>query len=186
VSFTDLLQTACVGTDPLALLLSGGDVVRYHRDALPRQQTNAEHMWRVVVILHHLWPDASRELLLAALYHDVAEALVGDIPAPVKRLSAVRESVGEIEDAFMRHVGLPLDVDLSPEDHVRLKCADYLELCLTCAEQGGRAAKRILLNGLNYVDSLMKFLSREDSLRVHRILGIIDARAGEIHDRSRH
>jgi 5'-deoxynucleotidase YfbR-like HD superfamily hydrolase len=66
--------------------LKGGHVVRYHtRPELADGQNVAAHTWRVMVVIHTLWPEQStKNLLLHALYHDVAEAEVGDMPATTK------------------------------------------------------------------------------------------------------
>jgi 5'-deoxynucleotidase YfbR-like HD superfamily hydrolase len=76
------------GVATLAVLhrkLKGGYVKRYHtRPELADNQDVAAHSWRATVLLHTLWPDASKECLLHMLYHDVPEGELGDLPATTK------------------------------------------------------------------------------------------------------
>jgi len=154
-------------SDPLAWKLRGGGVQRYHTEPLPRQSV-AEHSWRVRVIIDHLWPDASQELKDAAIYHDVHEGLIGDLPAPTKRLGKIKESINEIEDDFERYLGLNLILSLP--DHLRLKVADYLELVLYCAEHMNNRARAVQKNGIKYVQEAAEGLDQAEKDRVLNLL----------------
>jgi hypothetical protein len=46
------------------------------------------HSARVALILWTLWPDSPRDLILAALTHDLAESVVGDLPPAGKSMLA--------------------------------------------------------------------------------------------------
>lgn len=74
-------------------ILNSGDVVRFHNHAGIDKQRNSEHQWGVALIVEHIYPNASKALILAALTHDCAEYYTGDVPFPVKKdcpeLSAV-------------------------------------------------------------------------------------------------
>lgn len=48
----------------------------------------AAHSARVALILWTLWPDSPRDLILAALTHDLAESVVGDMPPAGKSMLA--------------------------------------------------------------------------------------------------
>lgn len=65
--------------------LRAGGVVRYH--ALPEipKQTIAEHTWRLIRILRHVWVGVPDHIIKHAECHDMDELWVGDIPAPVKK-----------------------------------------------------------------------------------------------------
>jgi hypothetical protein len=119
------LQKITGTTDSLSLILRGGDVVRYHTEghALPRQ-TVAEHTWRMIAILLHLWPDASRELILAAHSHDKPEGVRGDPPACLGEDSIF---IQNLDRDILSHLKCPNWRDLPNHDVARLKCADYLE-----------------------------------------------------------
>jgi 5'-deoxynucleotidase YfbR-like HD superfamily hydrolase len=171
LNLDDLLETSCGTKHPLLVTLQSGAVERYHSVHGVQTQCCAEHVWGVLVILHHIWSDASRELLLAALYHDAAEVITGDIPAPTKRIPQVREGISDLETAFMIRFRFPSETDISQEDHYRLKCADYLELCWTCVQQ--RGAANTLKNGVVYVKEAASKLSPQERHRVERVLDLI-------------
>ncbi len=54
-----------------------------------RSESSAEHSWRVALmalVLHKEFPEASLEKMLSmALVHDLAEAICGDTPAPLRK-----------------------------------------------------------------------------------------------------
>ena len=167
----ELLRSYNCTTSPLYWLLRGGSTRRYHTEGVAIQQDVAQHTWRVQVILLHLWPNASPELLKAALYHDAAEGLTGDIPAPVKRDPALKAAIGTLERGFLAHLGLTDECRLTDEEKARLKCADYLELVWTCSEQEGRAARRIAAKGAEYVlEATARLRCVKDRERVYALL----------------
>lgn len=166
----DRLLEFCGTDDKLALILRGGQVRRYHAEGPRFNQTVADHTWRAMAILLHLWPDASASLLRTMLYHDVAEGYGGDMPAPVKRVPDVNRALEILEQEFMTHLQLPSDLGLSDVDYARYKCADYLELCATCAEARGRRAKQMFNIGSNYITKYMNELSGEDQTAVANLL----------------
>ena len=159
------LLDICGTSDRLALLLSGGKVHRYHQDGQP--QPISEHTWRVLVLLIHFWPLASRSMILVALYHDVAERYTGDIPSPVKRHSPqVAEAVKEMERDFHDHLHIPTASELTVEDQARISCADYLELCITCKERHGRRARQIYERGVELVEEYARRLPSDEQAEV--------------------
>lgn len=68
-----------------------GDVVRWHIVRTVRQQTLAEHLYKVWLLTEELHrriglpPDTKGAALEWALTHDLPEVLLGDLPTPVKR-----------------------------------------------------------------------------------------------------
>jgi 5'-deoxynucleotidase YfbR-like HD superfamily hydrolase len=162
--FEELLTVACGSTDPLDLILHGGGVQRFHSEGRHFHQDVAQHTWRVMVILLHLWPETPPQALLAVLYHDVSEALTGDIPAPVKRNPAVREAVELLDAAFMARLDLPQD--LTYREYNRMKCADYIEMCFTCLDTPGKEAKRVYDNGVRFIREAAARLGGEDEKKV--------------------
>lgn len=125
MNFLSKLLQVVGTTDPLSIILRGGNVVRYHTEghALPRQ-TVAEHSWRMMSILLHLWPDASREMILAAHSHDIPEGVRGDPPACLGEDSTF---IQNFDRDIFAHVGCSNWRDMPYHDVARLKCADYLE-----------------------------------------------------------
>lgn len=81
------------------------------------------HQGRVARLILALFPDASRDLLIAALTHDDGESVTGDIPATYPKSD--RHKVAE---AFAQRdiwgSGMPL---LSYTDGQRLRLADKLD-----------------------------------------------------------
>lgn len=167
----------CSSTHPLALILRGGGVTRYHCEQTVQHQRVDTHTWRLLAILLHIRPMASRELIVAALYHDVPEALVGDVPAPIKRVPGVREALAGLERHFIDFTGIANEEDLPEADLALLKCADYLELALWMRAQPQWAfdkrtprAMCIYNNGLNYVlNQAVHKLSEGEALFVRRL-----------------
>lgn len=105
----------------------------FHAGLTRRWHTNAHlngtcdqldgHQARVARIILALWPDASHELLIAALTHDDGEYITGDIPAPFGKTDdqASYEAAAYIiiwGDKFPR---------LSEEDGAKLHLADKLD-----------------------------------------------------------
>jgi len=68
---------------------NAGHVNRWHTNddhALRNSQdTNHQHSARVALLLLHLWPDAPREAIIAALHHDLPEKYTGDVSRETKQ-----------------------------------------------------------------------------------------------------
>lgn len=146
------IKDICGTLDRLALILSGGEVQRYHQEGYEHVQSVSEHTWRLLVILLHFFPFSSRKLLVSALYHDVVERYTGDIPVTVKINSPeTADILNGMERDYLRFLDLPTDKDLKKEDLARLKCADYIELCITCKHRTGRRMRQIYERGCSLV-----------------------------------
>ena len=93
------------------------------------RDTVAAHSARVQAIILTLWPDASRDLLIAALQHDAHEAIIGDMPGDAKAQFQALASAYDLAGAEVdREYGWA--VDLPPVDRQRLKFADRLDALL--------------------------------------------------------
>jgi len=118
---------------------SGGKVERAH--GIPHQGSynNAAHSWGVAMLMYYIFPEDFPRLVLQCLSHDVPEAWVGDIPAPVGRyVPGLKSRLSEIEGSLNHSIGLPAEDDLDEEDFAKLKACDRLEFYLWCREQGCR------------------------------------------------
>lgn len=72
--------------EQLDFLYNGGETRRFHTHPVLREQRVDAHSWGVAGLCHYFMGNNIRpHLLLAAMYHDLAEHKVGDIPAPAKR-----------------------------------------------------------------------------------------------------
>lgn len=104
---------------------------RYHANArlAQRGQTLADHCHGVATLVDFLHPRASKTLILAALWHDVGEGFVGDIPWPAKQaypLMAKHHAEVEKEAALRAAPRF----DLTERERKWLKLADRLEWLL--------------------------------------------------------
>lgn len=121
----------------MLLLRKGGDVVRWHGEVWtgPRQ-TVGHHTFGVLLLLFDIAPDSIAPCLIqAALYHDLAEQIIGDIPAPTKwALRDFGKAVSDLESGVLRR--LKVDTGgLTLWDRQLLKVADFLEVCFAATEQ---------------------------------------------------
>lgn len=115
---------------------AGGAVQRCHGIRHQGSYSNAEHQWGVTALLYYLYPDDYARLSAAALFHDVAEAWVGDIPAPTLRhVPGLRPQIMALEGKVAASIGAPREDALTEEDHAKIKACDRLELLLWCKEQ---------------------------------------------------
>ena len=112
-------------------LMMAGNVARYHTTGGPIQQTTGQHSWGVAMIILALHPNPSLGLVRAALEHDAAEFIVGDLPSPAKRKSPVlRDLLEGIENDTMISLGMQGHVHLSSADRAWLHWADVAEAML--------------------------------------------------------
>jgi len=79
-----------------------------------------------------LWPDHTSGLLKAAVTHDAAEVIVGDLAAPFKKVggNVVRDHA--MVEADVRGA-MGFCVPLTPRDEIRLKLVDVLDAYLFVA-----------------------------------------------------
>ena len=126
---------------------------RYHTVPLGGlRQTVGAHSYAVVVLLDQLWDNCSKNLLLSALYHDVPEIILGDIPATAKwDYPEIKEAFKQAEDKVAKDLGLYFV--LTREESDRLKMADMLELVMYCHKlnDSNPRMKLIMQTGVNYL-----------------------------------
>ncbi len=88
----------------LRKIMDSSIVKRYHTCHTIKEQTIGAHQWGCGIICLALKPNCSKDVLVYALLHDVAEKVTGDIPAMVKRLYLTdcqfREQIGSLEKNF--------------------------------------------------------------------------------------
>ena len=134
----------------------GGAVKRWHTIDNIKAQTVADHSWGVACIIADLWPNASADLLRAALYHDITEHVTGDIPAPAKwKFPELANTLRGIE--FQLGAELGIETTLNELDSLLLKIADMLELLWYCVEEerlGNKNFKEVFTRGSHYLQEL--------------------------------
>jgi len=120
----------------IALTRNGGHVKRWHTKQIIGEQTVGHHSFGVVSLLLILHPNPSLDLLRAAMWHDMAEQVTGDVPSPILRSEHEFGTCHDkIEAEFMRNK-LFVRMDHLPfNDHSWLWACDKLECLLFCREQ---------------------------------------------------
>ena len=137
--------------------LRGGHVLRYHtRPEIADGQNVAAHTWRAMVILQTLFPDISKSGLLHMMYHDVAEAETGDIPATTKwKYDDLSKLMLQIETEYEQKIGIgPTIINVSQQEQEMCDIADKLELVFHCyrlMQQGNSLAEDVFIKGCNYI-----------------------------------
>lgn len=125
-------------SDKLHFIRKGRVTRRYHTQRMHDHQRVDAHSFGVAVIADLITPGKSAEdaaaLFRASLYHDLAEHVTGDMPAPFKRALDIRHRVGVYEDELMERVGLNLPPMSSVLERA-LKIADAAEGCFHCIEE---------------------------------------------------
>lgn len=115
------------------LFRDAGAVKRYHSCRMTREQTLATHSFGVAMLVQQVFPECRKEVILAAMKHDLPEFITGDIPAPVKRASVGMSLM--LEEMEKGTAPLYEDFDLTSPEASVLKWADLMELVLWCLEE---------------------------------------------------
>ena len=136
---------------------SGMNVKRFHTTYRAQEETVGHHSANVAAILLRLAPDCSRNVLVAALVHDVPEVYTGDVPAPFKwDHDLIAEGLKEGEQAYAEANGIPMP-ELTAEERKLLKLADMMDLILSSIEDWGRgnqSARQLVDNGGQYLTGM--------------------------------
>lgn len=155
-------------------IFKGGSSTRYHTMTVHDRQTIADHSFGVAWICEILTNrSASKELIMAALAHDLAEHKVGDIPAPAKRalnLKVMYDSLeqNELDDA---EIGIYARL-LSEDEKVVLRFADMLEgmiFCLKERRMGNIHVSVAFKNFRDYVSELYNLYSCDPAKKAFNI-----------------
>lgn len=152
-------------------LLDAGEVKRLHAVPTLRQHTIAEHVYGSLVIAVELTrlnrTSAAREatalslekIMMALLLHDAPEVATGDIPAPVKRRSAmINAALESMEKEFYADFDMQLP-ELNEVESAIVRASDALDLATTCLQErmmGSRhpVIQRVFMNTLEYASEL--------------------------------
>jgi 5'-deoxynucleotidase YfbR-like HD superfamily hydrolase len=114
--------------DRLMFCYNAGQVRRWHaRTHVIREETIAAHTWNVVMIILLLHPNPGKQLILAAMVHDVPEYVTGDIPRWFKDYPGVREIIDAAEGGILSTHELWNENDLDEQDMRWLKAADLFD-----------------------------------------------------------
>lgn len=113
-----------------------GHVERAHCTPHHGSYNLAQHCWQVETLLLLLHPNPSRELLIAAHWHDAPERWTGDVPGPAKWIDGddLETALSSIEDRI-RNNTLTGVATLTTAEAEWLKICDRLELLLWTYDQ---------------------------------------------------
>lgn len=142
----------------LDFIINGSETKRYHTVRTISEETVGHHSHGVALFCTLLSPNPSASLLKAALLHDLAEHVTGDIPSPAKRAYGISEQVSHREDLLMREAGLGIPTLTGEEERI-LKLADIFQgaiFCIRECEMGNLRMREILERYLSYSRSLVK------------------------------
>lgn len=108
-----------------------GRVRRWHTHPHITSQNVADHSWGVVAILYLICESPSKNLIKAAVFHDIAEIHAGDIPSGVKwAFPEMKSASDKCEQIIQTKFGLM--PELTEVEQRLLKWADLMELALFC------------------------------------------------------
>jgi 5'-deoxynucleotidase YfbR-like HD superfamily hydrolase len=127
----------------IKFITGGSEVNRYHTMFTIQKETVGHHSHGVACLVLALNPDASRELLISALYHDLAEQHTGDIPSPAKRDYGIGDQVSELEERLVKSAGLHWPTLSEAEKRV-LKLADLAHGALFCLREMSLGNQRMV------------------------------------------
>lgn len=117
----------------LLFLRDAAAVRRFHTKRTIQTDTLARHSFGVMQLIHFVWPECRKELVLAGMFHDLPEYVTGDIPAPVKRESP---QMAVLLEELEKGAGpLYQDFHLTPAEETVLRWCDMVELALWCTEE---------------------------------------------------
>lgn len=144
-------------------VFKAGIVKRYHTVDTLTEQTVAAHSWGVAVIICEVIKKPSAELLKAALYHDIAEGVTGDVPATTKwRFSDIDTAVKRAEERIEKNLGLKFK--LTAKEKRVLKFADMMELLIHNWREyklGNTNAINVIDRGILFLDGFLKPVDKE-------------------------
>ncbi len=133
-------------------------VKRFHTLPTIVEETVGHHSANVALICDILTDgEASKEIIIAALKHDIPEQWTGDIPAPAKWIDPnFNDMIKKVEKNWATQTGYKIP-ELVGDDLLVLKAADMLDLCFKCVEEitlGNVTFMPIFINGIHYLSKL--------------------------------
>lgn len=130
----------------LKILRVAARVIRCHTTPTIHSQSVGEHTFGALNILYTIHHAPSPQLVRALLWHDVAEAISGDVPAPAKKyVPLLRDALDELEEKVAKEYDL--HGELTPMEDQLLFYCDLMELAIFAAEEAdlGNAAAPVLM-----------------------------------------
>ena len=154
--------------ETLEFILNGAAVKRFHTVTVLHEETVGHHSHNVAMMCLLLNPYASRNLLMAAMFHDLSEHKTGDIPSPAKKEYKITEQVTSLENDLMVSAGIQFPT-LTEQEERTLKLADIASgmiYCIQEAQMGNVKMLKILETYSGYAASKV-LVDKEEDLFIH-------------------
>lgn len=121
-------------TETLRIIRAGGSVTRFHTQRTTQAESVGKHSFGVAWLCYLLSDGKpSMALLVAALAHDLAEYVTGDVPAPVKGANPdLKHALDRVEADVLPGA---LQPPLTEVEARTLKLADIFDGMLFCNEE---------------------------------------------------
>lgn len=125
-------------------LLNGGATRRFHTITTIKDVTVAAHQYTVAWLCYVLTKEPALNLIMAALVHDTAEQVVGDVPSPTKKMLGsdvmfLRTEVKLLQDNCAEFL-------LTREEEHVLSIADKLAGMLECVQERALGNRNVELS----------------------------------------
>jgi 5'-deoxynucleotidase YfbR-like HD superfamily hydrolase len=131
---------------------NGGLTRRYHTRPVIQGDNVAEHSYNTSWLLYLIaGENLKSNMIMAAITHDMAEHIMGDIPAPTKRAFTDLAQFSVHEDALLEEYGFAFP--LTNNQKRVLKLADIYASVLTCIKErtlGNRHLDDICVKFISY------------------------------------
>ena len=151
--------------EQLEFFQAGSEVTRYHTVTTLVKETVGHHSHGVALLCYLLDPLVRREVIIGALFHDLAEHQTGDIPSPAKRQYGIGEQVNALEERLLRSAGLFMP-ELTPDEARLLKLADIAQGALFCSREislGNTRMRLVFDRYISYAEQMI-LVGREQRL----------------------
>lgn len=150
----------------------GMEVNRWHTRQPIFEETVGNHTANVALLVHYLTDgEASRELLYAALIHDIGEFYTGDLPAPVKHDSPeLATRVHELDYQYLDQQNIEAPMLAETEKNL-LRAADIVDLLFVSRlelQVGNDDFYEVFWRGVSYI--AMVQLPAKAQARVNKIV----------------
>jgi 5'-deoxynucleotidase YfbR-like HD superfamily hydrolase len=144
----------------IKFIVDGSEVKRFHTIRTVGIETVGHHSFLVAMLCRMLSVNCSNTLLLAALTHDLAECIMGDIPAPIK----AKTNLGKTEEELLDDAGLEYVKMLTTEERRVLMLADRLAGLIFCRQEismGNTLIRQCLYNYSELIGNMAPFSDEE-------------------------
>lgn len=154
--------------------MKGSNVVRCHALPANNRPTVGHHTMRVLLIIDEIYGgNPPPDLVRAALYHDIFEHVIGDIPAYAKMMfPELRKVAHEAESTLADEAGLKAELVPNSTAFLVLKIADMLEFIFWAQEElqlGNRGLEKSMTFAINLLKQRLAVLKTLDEELYERV-----------------